>query len=435
MTESLWSLLRKKDVSWDSKLEAICDFMLQIKCRNGTDSTFKVALAIVQNLHEKEMTPSEAYIEINRLKTKMHQKRLLNPGEQSMLIFPKDVNDFLKIWPRTYQDCDPPIASKIDDLRIMEATRKDVMPTRKSNASVSSAASGSGAVANRSTGMDSTGVELAKMCMGWMMGTSPNNPTPFFGDAQGRRQRINRPTLAIADNNPLAIMDAPLQITIPPQHAAVPSPNRDNLPVPAAVPDGGDANMKHPVDGAAIVPAVRATNVADLIMKGRLALGKAAGGKKKKGSKAENLPSEPEDSDEASACGDAKPAIGEGAHESSSEDEPMPKAKAEVCLKRPAASVKTPVLKRPAAAMEPVAELPPKVAKDCEKPPPSTSPTSYRGGKIYYNTKKSTLRVYRRRGDTVERAIKVDATDKKLYKKAWTWALNEIISDPRPFTE
>ena len=431
MPDSLWCLLRKKDVSWDSKLESMCDFMLQIKCRNGTDATFKVALAIVQLMHEKEMTPSEAYVEVGKLKTKMYHKRHLLPGEQSMQVFPSEVDDFLKIWPRTYQECDPPITSKIDDLRIMEATRKDVMPTRKSNSLITSAASGSRAVAQRGSGGDGTSLELAKMCMGWMMGTQPNNPAPFQGDAHGMRQRNNRHPLAIANTGPLAIMDAPPAVAALPQQMA-PTPPAQLQATAAATPDQNGAILQH--GGEHAVPVQKVSMVSDLILKGRLALGKAAHGTKKtkKKSLVETLPSDDDGSD-ANTDGDA------GAHtetaaldDEPSDDDPETITPPKSVLKRPAASINAPVLKRPAAAMTPVVEVPPPIIDVAMKPKPSTSPTAYGGGRIYFNKKKNLLRVYLRKGDKIEKTMRVDATDEKLFKKAWTWALKEITSDKRP---
>ena len=66
-----------------------------------------------------------------------------------------------------------------------------------------------------------------------------------------------------------------------------------------------------------------------------------------------------------------------------------------------------------------------------DRPKPSEKPTCYKNGKIYFSKAKKMLRVYTRSYDKIEKAIKVDATNKANFAREWGLACACIEVDSR----
>ena len=137
MTEKRWNTYIDKQVDWDTKLEDAADFLIFIGCRSPKDETLKVMLAILQACHKKLLTPDDAYNEIRKLSTKMAAKRALQLGDKTCDDFPKNVSDFMRCFPNVYSPMEPPVASRIEESRVRDMTRKDLMPCRDTNLRVS----------------------------------------------------------------------------------------------------------------------------------------------------------------------------------------------------------------------------------------------------------------------------------------------------------
>ena len=138
LTETVWKKLFDKTFTWEQKTELLADFMIDvIGLRNPDDNTAKIGIAILSVTHGRPMEPQESYDELHKFKNKLKEKRnpSLNTGKQTMTDFPQDVSSFTRIH-NVYQQCDPPIPSRIDTNRIRQMTRKDVLPSRNTNKSL-----------------------------------------------------------------------------------------------------------------------------------------------------------------------------------------------------------------------------------------------------------------------------------------------------------
>ena len=106
----------------------------------------------------------------------------------------------------------------------------------------------------------------------------------------------------------------------------------------------------------------------------------------------------------------------EGVEEESEEEE----GDRPIVSKRPAAKAK--VDKKPACSE----------GHDA-KPKPSTKPTAYNGGRIYFKKGKNIFRVYKRSGDKIESTVTgADPKKKTDFAKAWKLSLKYIDDDTRP---
>jgi hypothetical protein len=452
MPASLWTKLSAAEHPWDFKLEAFTDFLLLVRCRNPSDASLKVGLAICAHLHKKEMTADDAYTHINKMKTKLHHKRDLRAGTQSLLEFPIDVSEFVQQYPSVYQASDPPIASRIDDSTIRELCRKDLMPTRNTNNSLKK-----GSRCGSPPSSSSAESSALRMCMEFMMGTAPMNQALENGDIWNRTPQRRKEQLAIEDGT-------------------APQPSPSKPPPPSS------AVSEPPVPGSS-APSVL-TSVLEAA-KIAIAGGKKAGGKKKKGAKAkkgkkgatahgsDSEVSDSSDDDDAAPSAAtttiaapiiataavppvahivgkrlrrkttpaAVPAAVPDAVPAAAPDAP-PSAKKRKLKKKPAATVAAPppVVIAAAAPVVLTAAEPDVVAAVAAAPgtdavpKPSILPTEYNGGRLYMAKTRKMLRVYLRKGDKVEKSRYADPDDKKQFKIVWRWGLKQIDIDPRPRT-
>ena len=98
-------------------------------------------------------------------------------------------------------------------------------------------------------------------------------------------------------------------------------------------------------------------------------------------------------------------------------------------LKKPAAAIVKPVPPPVVAAARKGARA---VADPCERPPLSSTPTSYAGGKIYFSESKMAFRVYTRKRGKVETTIKLTSNSVASKRKAWALACAATEGDKRP---
>ena len=134
MPDGLWKKLRDKTMRWDDKKEAFVDFALEVLgLRHPNNDTVKLMLAILWLCHESVLTPDDAYLELKNLGDKFVNKRALVSGRALMRDYTRDVSQFIRLYPHQYLECDPPIASQLDDRKLQQKMRKDVMPSRSTN--------------------------------------------------------------------------------------------------------------------------------------------------------------------------------------------------------------------------------------------------------------------------------------------------------------
>ena len=419
ITEGMWSKLKASgDSTWDNKAEDLVDFAIErIGIINPNDDTIKNMVAILDICHQRESTPDDGYASVTKLKDKFVNKRSILRGNQTMLVFPSDVADFVRLFPNRYLQCDPPIASRIDSMKIRQATRKDRMPTRSTNKNLKSNESKSQQpVTDASSG-------FAMQCMQFIMNRGGGGGFPVRDSRRDSRDRSSSPEApkpkALEDRHrpsrtstnrslteDLADIDtSTTEPAGPPPLADVPSVSPRRALVPT---DKGklDKYMKKGMSPELLSP----TSMIDHA-KRTLASKKD---RRRNQSKAK-------DDDDADS--------------NASDEEPLPKKqKATPIKKKPSAATlaivpaivpanAAAILKKPSAAVIPV---------DPKNPPPTFEKTSYNGGKIYWNASGQKFRAFARRGDRYEKAFRVDNTkNKKSMTAAWAGALAYIDADKR----
>ena len=131
LNDTAWSVVYDKSFTWETKTEWFIDLFLALGLRHATDDTIRVLLAILMIGHGRELTPDEAYAEVHDLKGKLAGKRNLNNDKPTMFVFPQDPSVFMQMHPGVYRENDPPVASRIDDIKIRNMIRPDLIPTRK----------------------------------------------------------------------------------------------------------------------------------------------------------------------------------------------------------------------------------------------------------------------------------------------------------------
>ena len=138
LPEKLWEFTMHKDNAWEDKKEMMADFLIQIGVRHVSDPTAKDALAILAHCHGRSLQPGEAYTELHSFKTKVAAKRLITPGQKTLMEFPLDPADFIKQYPRAYNEGEGPVRTRVDPMKIKQMTRKDLMPCRYGNKALGS---------------------------------------------------------------------------------------------------------------------------------------------------------------------------------------------------------------------------------------------------------------------------------------------------------
>ena len=134
LPDTKWKTLYDKSVTVETKLEGLVDFSLEILgLRHPNDATLKILIAIVMLCHESALGPDDFYEVLQDVKDNYTEKRPLIPGKPLLATYDRDPQQFIRLHPRRYLECDPPIASRLDERSIQQRTRKDLMPTRSTN--------------------------------------------------------------------------------------------------------------------------------------------------------------------------------------------------------------------------------------------------------------------------------------------------------------
>ena len=389
MPDGMWKKLRDKTISWDTKKEDFVDFALEtLGLRHPNNDTLKSMLAILWICAEKDFAPDDAYDELRNMQDKFVHKRELAPGKPLLKEYTRDVSQFIRLYPHQYLECDPPVASQLDERKIQQKTRKDVMPSRSSNKHIAKHA-------RQSATSDPAG-GLQRSFMNFILGNgsspaeAPRRPAP-----RGPRAIEHFPAVA-APPSPVAL----LAIAAPPIH---PAPLALPAPLPPCV-----SPEEAPAPGG----------IAAIVKDAKSVLGKDKKNDKKKGGKRK-------------ACSVSSGSVSDDVED---DDEDDAGKDDEVVKKKPA------VRKRPAADddredKEAVAKKPAMKITAAESKTPKPifdEPLHWGGGRIYYSEKKGGWRVYRRCGDKVEKTIKVDTSNPADIKNNWNKALKLIKRDPRP---
>jgi hypothetical protein len=434
LPDSKWKKFMDASVAFDSKMEEGTDFLLDLGCRHPNDDALKDLLAILAICHGKDsMDAVEAYENINQLRTKVTNKRLLRPAPSTLQEFPRDPSQFMRLYPRAYVECDPPVASRIDHHRIREKTRKDLMPTRNTNSAYKLAAVNRGRACPSAIAPQPASVQA--MALQYILGQGNINPAVFLQGIAHASPPKRQQRLELLDASPAAICDVPAAPAAAPE--AAPSAICDVPAAPAAssalVPSATAVMLAcvgvpapDPSGIQAMLTQARATLLEPKKKKKRKKDKKDKG--KKKNVKADEHEDEDDedDEDDADECDDdAPPKAGEKAKAGAtatkkSKDAPEPKADQKT-------TPQTVILKRPAAAMD---------FADCFAGLPTVvdgkmAPVHYGGGKIYFR-KPSTFRVYKRSTDKVESSAVANFSSEAMTKWSWTAAFKLINDDPRP---
>lgn len=391
MPDGLWKKLRDKSVSWDTKKEDFVDFALgTMGLRHPNNDTLKSMLAILWICADRDLSPDDAYDELRNMQDKFVNKRELVPGKPLLKEYTRDVSQFIRLYPHQYLECDPPVASQIDERKIQQKTRKDVMPSRSSNKHIAKHA--------RQQATSDPAANLQRTFMNLILGNNsspaevPRRPAP-----RGPRAIEHFPVVA-APPEPVA----PLAIAAPP-----------SLEAPLALPPPLPPCVRHE-------DAPAPCGIDAIVKDAKSVLGKGKKTSMKKGGKRKS-------------CSVSSGSV--SADEEDDDDEDDDGADDKVVRKKPA------VKKRPAADNddddddeedeEAVMKKP--AMKIAAAPKPTfEKPVHWGGGRIYYSEKKSGWRVYRRCADKVEKTIKVDKSKPADIEKNWNKALKLIKRDPRP---
>ena len=173
LPDAAWSTVSSKGFSWDVKMEYFVDFCLAIGLRYPNDDTVRCIIAILGIQHERTLSPQDGYDAVHEFRTKMVNKRPLYPGMATMEVFPEDPSPFMRLYRGVYLECEPPVASRIDMMKIRQMCRKDLMPTRSSNAQIH----GSSASASRSTSPKDSNAAMMQFMLGHLGQHPPAPPT------------------------------------------------------------------------------------------------------------------------------------------------------------------------------------------------------------------------------------------------------------------
>lgn len=394
MTDTIWKQLRDKQITWSEKKEAFVDFLMErIGLRYPNNDTLKLMLSIMWNAAEATLSPDDAYQELQSLHEIFVNKRPIITGRALMQEYDRDVSQFTRLYPHQFLQCDPPVASQIEDRKLLQKMRRDLMPSRNTNKQLKEKT----APQPRQAGAS----DLQSMMMQFVLGQMQGLPMHMGSHAPSRAPRQPR----ALTNGPLALTDGQ-----PDQE------QRETLPhIPPA------ARETAPADGVrAIVDQAKA-----VINAGR------RGGKKTKKTIAKDKGTtkamkkhkkKPDDDDEETPDEEEEHEKHENEEEEEEDEEPESEEETndDDIMKRPSA-----VSKRPAA------DLNKKPAGNRPKPV-FDEPLHWGGGRVYYSASKRAWRVYKRGSDKVESTVSVNAESASNIKTQWQKVLNAIENDPRP---
>ena len=174
--------LIRQSITVESKLEGLVDFSLEILgLRHPTDATLKILLAIVLLCPGVELSPDDFHETLQDVKDKYTAKRPLIPGKSLLAMYDRDPQQFIRLYPRRYQECDHPIASRLDERSIQQRTRKDLMPTRSTNKHLKKNRTGKGSDASTAaTDGGGGGSTVAMRCLDFILGKGKSDAAPLL---------------------------------------------------------------------------------------------------------------------------------------------------------------------------------------------------------------------------------------------------------------
>ena len=404
MMEETWSKLTNIEPTSADGMHALIEAGFLVGLRNPTEKSIKSMVALLATISKLEISPLQAFGLVQSYKKMLINMRDAIPGTRTMLVFPSEVGEFIRLYPDKFSS--PPVPSRVDIKQVLVNSSKDKTPGRKSNLAIREDVPTRGQELGLALprGMGST-----EGFMGMLVQATARAVSEQFA-RQGRPPAGHIeifPPDAHRGARAAAVHGVPRATTLPtlPDFAEAHGP-------PALVDAVADARIdpvRPPLGAPAAAPDVASIiEMEDKVMVALELKLKANADRKLKEQKATAIA-------KAKAAKKAEGVVAAAVGDDSDEGlvEPVPK-------KHKTSAVA--VLKRPAKADPPAKKHPAGV-----RPPFGTSPREYMGGRIYYSEGRNCLRCYKRLGDKVELTISC-ASGKKL---AWAKACSAIEDDPR----
>ena len=399
LTETQWTKLLKEGTTWTACIEVLAQAAVDIGMTCPRELTITQMIALIQCAKRVELEPNQSYARGEDLKLliKAKTKNQRKIKFEDMKVYPEDVSDFINIYPDAFSINDPPVPSRIDANQVAE--RAMLSPTRKSSRKLTIKSSGSQSscptapLISAMAAMDNPQAMMGAMCQFIMSGMQQSGGIPGLTILPTRPglpnagQSLASPQLSLADQAKMyAIKD--MEDAGAADEAACEAAG-DVQPPTQVAPTGFAA-------------------IADVSNSVREALNRQSRARAEKSKKTQ--PDQDGQDGTESKAKKAKIAAIETATDAS-------------------ASISLPPFKRPAAYVQPPSTS---QAASCNgRPLPTTSPTAYGGGKIYYSKPKNRFRVYTCVGDRIEKHVKVDTMDMNSMNEAWASACSLIENDPR----
>ena len=429
MPVKLWGVLFSHDTIIN-KMKHMAHFMcLNLGCRHPDAQTQRLAVVIVHVASQYSPDPTTAYNDVRTFSDIMDQKRTGVNSAPTMIDFPDDVEQFIKVYPTAFGEDDPPVKCRVDESIINERCRSDVTPIRHTNSMVEE--------------HGKRKVRRVQKTPEVVDAPTPSPLTKHHSTVAGGD--VNSALLGILerfmfDGKPIA-----------PSHGKLGCTQADENPPRSSTSEvayNGCHTLPITDQSASVCGGgIRPKCLEPLQMPGASSL--------------DNLKRSLLGDDDAMVSlglEKAGPESGEEPCQDDVEDKPLGK----VMNKRPAAAVK----KRPAGASSSTPSSAPKAAKTnatktskgnalekkraelrkllkrkAAKDRPNFNiktykkPTHYKGGRIYFAKARRAYRVYRRMSDKVESWIPVNIDDKRDLKEMFQVGCALIEADRRPYAD
>lgn len=410
----LWQIIRSTE-SMQNKLNHTADFWIsQLGIRDPDENTKRLGVAILHEASGVSIDPQLGYDHLHDLAAAIVRKRSVIASVRTLPVFPKDVNEFMRQYPSAYTNEHPPSPCRLDDRKILERCNKTCIPARSSNHRVGGKSARRSTIHGRpsETQLVQAGpitnsfnvADCMKMMMEFMSGKT-NAPPSIDGGYRGGIVPVRAATFNDdakldgrngAADSAQPVHDKPASAGTLPGCLLPPGQNK------AAAGFAAMSKLHDEVDAPIEV--------------GR------GGDHRKKGGRGRGRPA-------------AKAKIELVASDESSDNE---SASDRPCAMKAMKAMK--VMKGKKFKKLPWNEDPDvkkllaaKQKGKVKRPTFSPKPVTYRGGKIYFNKVKKSLRVYLRSpADKIEKNIQIIDDNKKGKDAAMAYACVLIEKDPRP---
>ena len=132
----LWGVLFSTDTVYN-KMKHLAHFMCHnLGLRHPDAQAQRLAVVIVHVASQYFPDPTTAYNDVRSFSDIMDQKRTGVNSVQTMIDFPEDPEQFMKVYPAAFGDGDKPVTCRVDASVIDERCRSDITPIRDTNAMV-----------------------------------------------------------------------------------------------------------------------------------------------------------------------------------------------------------------------------------------------------------------------------------------------------------